>query len=103
MADCFALLANIENDLLEGFEASMQYLESFDVTKMVEAIYDMIDRNLTICKVLVFGKQTRWTGIEVVITALTRNPHGSISAPSTQIRMESGFAAHPSAAVFRKR
>jgi AcrR family transcriptional regulator len=54
-ADCFALLANIENDLLEGFEASMQYLESFDVTKMVEAIYDMIDRNLTICKVLVFG------------------------------------------------
>jgi hypothetical protein len=50
-----------------------------------------------------FFSQTVWKRIEAVITALTRNPHGSIPAPSPQTRMESGFAAHPGTAVFRKR
>ena len=44
-SDCFALLESIENELIGAFEQSLRYVNSFDVTALIEAIYDMIDQN----------------------------------------------------------
>ena len=43
-SDCFALLESIENELIGAFERSLRYVNSFDVTALIEAIYDMIDQ-----------------------------------------------------------
>ncbi len=52
--DCFALLESIENEMLEGFEESLKYIRSLDVTSLMSAIYEMIERNDNACRVLVF-------------------------------------------------
>lgn len=52
--DCYALLEQIENDLIEDYVASLKYLRSFDVTDLIMAIFDMIDRNIDLCRILVF-------------------------------------------------
>ena len=54
-SDCFALLESIENELIDAFEQSLRYVNSFDVTALIEAIYDMIDRNQEACRALIFG------------------------------------------------
>lgn len=51
--DCFALLESIENELIDAFEQSLRYISSFDVTALIEAIYDMIDRNQEACRALI--------------------------------------------------
>lgn len=53
--DCFALLESIENELIDAFEQSLRYISSFDVTALIEAIYDMIDRNQEACRALILG------------------------------------------------
>ena len=53
--DCFALLESIENELIDAFEESLRYISSFDVTALIEAIYDMIDRNQEACRALILG------------------------------------------------
>lgn len=53
-SDCYDLLERIENDLIEDFTKSLKYVNTFDVTRLIEAIYDMIDKNYEVCKVLVF-------------------------------------------------
>ena len=52
-SDCFALLESIENELIGAFEQSLRYVNSFDVTALIEAIYDMIDRKA--CSALILG------------------------------------------------
>ena len=52
--DCYDLLENIENELIDDFKKSLQYVNSFDVTHLVSAIYEMIERNENVCRVLVF-------------------------------------------------
>ena len=52
--DCFALLESIENEMLDGFEESLKYIRSLDVTSLMSAIYEMIERNDSACRVLVF-------------------------------------------------
>lgn len=54
-SDCFALLENIENELIIAFEQSLRYVNSFDVTALIEAIYDMINQNQEACRVLILG------------------------------------------------
>ena len=44
-SDCFALKESIENELIGAFEKSLRYVNSFDVTALIEAIYDMVDQN----------------------------------------------------------
>ena len=51
-SDCFALMESIENELIDAFEKSLRYVNSFDVTALIEAIYDMVDQNQTACRVL---------------------------------------------------
>ncbi len=34
---------------------SLRYVNSFDVTALIEAIYDMVDQNQTACRVLILG------------------------------------------------
>ena len=41
-SDCFALMESIENELIDAFEKSLRYVNSFDVTALIEAIYDMV-------------------------------------------------------------
>ena len=53
-SDCFALLENIENELLEAFKLSLRSIESLDVSGVITAIYGMIERNEKACRVLVF-------------------------------------------------
>ena len=52
--DCFDLLESIENEMLGGFEESLKYIRSLDVTSLMSAIYEMIERNDNACRVLVF-------------------------------------------------
>ena len=54
-SDCFALLESIENELIGAFERSLRYVNSFDVTALIEAIYDMIDQNREACSALIIG------------------------------------------------
>ena len=51
-SDCFALLGSIENELIGAFEQSLRYVNSFDVTALIEAIYEMIDQNREACTIL---------------------------------------------------
>ena len=37
------------------FEKSLRYVNSFDVTALIEAIYDMVDQNQTACRILILG------------------------------------------------
>ena len=53
-SDCFALMESIENELIDAFEKSLRYVNSFDVTTLIEAIYDMVDQNQTACSILSF-------------------------------------------------
>ena len=39
-SDCFALMESIENELIDAFEKSLRYVNSFDVTALIEAIYE---------------------------------------------------------------
>ena len=54
-SDCFSLMECIENELIGAFEKSLHYVNSFDVTALIEAIYDMVDKNQTACRVLILG------------------------------------------------
>ena len=36
-SDCFALLESIENELIDEFEKSLRYVNSFDVAALIEA------------------------------------------------------------------
>ena len=54
-SDCFALRESIENELISAFEQSLRYANSFDVTALIEAIYELIDRNEEACRVLIFA------------------------------------------------
>lgn len=53
-SDCYDLLESIENDLLNDFRNSLKHVSFFDVAFLVSAIYDMIERNSEICRILVF-------------------------------------------------
>ena len=53
-SDCYDLLEQIENELIEDFAASLQYVDTFDVRKLVTAIFDMIERNHELCRLLIF-------------------------------------------------
>ena len=52
-SDCFALKESIENEPIGAFEKSLRYVNSFDVTALIEAIYDMVDQNQEACRVLI--------------------------------------------------
>ena len=39
----------------DAFEKSLRYVNSFDVTALIEAIYDMVDQNQEACRVLILG------------------------------------------------
>ena len=49
-SDCFALMESIENELIDAFEESLRYVNSFDVTALIEAIYDIVDQNQAACR-----------------------------------------------------
>ena len=55
-SDCFALMESIENELIDAFEKSLRYVNSFDVTALIEAIYDMVDQNQAACRDSDFGE-----------------------------------------------
>ncbi len=54
-SDCFALLEDIEQELIDAFEESLKYVSSFDVTALIEAIYIMVEQHEGACRVLVFN------------------------------------------------
>ena len=54
-SDCFALMECIEQELIDAFVQSLRYVNSMDVTALIDAIYDMVDRNQTACRALVLG------------------------------------------------
>ena len=56
-SDCFALMESIENELIDAFEESLRYVNSFDVTALIEAIYDMVDQNQAACRVIALAKK----------------------------------------------
>ena len=37
-------MESIENELIDAFEKSLRYVNLFDVTALIEAIYDMVDQ-----------------------------------------------------------
>ncbi len=54
-SDCFALMEDIEQELITAFGESLEHHNTFDVTELIEAIYDMIEQHEDACRVLVFN------------------------------------------------
>lgn len=52
--DCFDLLEQIENELIEDYRSSLKYLTGFDVTELLKAIFGMIEQNMDLCRLLIF-------------------------------------------------
>ena len=58
-SDCFDLLENIEEDLFGQFERSMQdYVQSFDIARLVDGLYRIVQENEEVCRVLLFGRRS---------------------------------------------
>ena len=74
-SDCFALMESIENELIDAFEESLRYVNSFDVTALIEAIYDMVDQNQAACRVLILGN----TNSTVLMRMIALAKKGSIA------------------------
>jgi len=55
-SDCFALLESIEDELVEAFGRVLLTEDSFHVSSMIEAFYDIAEKNRDACSVLIFGK-----------------------------------------------
>lgn len=53
-SDCFDLLENIEQELLQQFQKSLKLMDSFDSVFLIEAIYKMVEQNQEACEVLIF-------------------------------------------------
>ena len=53
--DCYDLMEHIENELLEAFRQALELAKTFDVTGLIDAIYNIIETHETACQVLVFG------------------------------------------------
>lgn len=53
-SDCFALLESIENELVEAFGQTLVLTRSFDVSGIIEAIYEIVEENEDACRVLIF-------------------------------------------------
>ncbi len=54
-SDCYALLEDIERELIDAFGESLKYVGSFNVTALIEAIYIMVQQHEDACRVLVFN------------------------------------------------
>ena len=54
-SDCFDLLDGIEQELIDAFGQALRYVNSFDVTALIEAIYIMVGQHEEACRVLIFG------------------------------------------------
>ncbi len=54
--DCYDLLSQIENELLADYERSLRYIRAFDVADLVAAIFDMIEKNIDLCQLLIFER-----------------------------------------------
>ncbi len=52
--NCGDLLAQIENELIADYETTLQYMDAFDGTHLLDAIFDTIHHNLDLYKLLVF-------------------------------------------------
>lgn len=53
--NCYDLLEQIENELIEEYVASLKYIDSYDVTDLIAAIFDLIDSNIELCRLLIFN------------------------------------------------
>ncbi len=54
-SDCFALLASIEQELIDDFEKSLELMNTTDVSALVEAIYLMVEQHDAACRLLIFN------------------------------------------------
>ena len=54
-SDCFALMESIEQEILDAFAQSLGRIGVFDVSSLVEAIYEMVEQHGEACRVLIFG------------------------------------------------
>lgn len=54
--DCFHLLECIESELLNDFEESLSLVNTVDVTALIEALYDLMDKNEEACRALIFDR-----------------------------------------------
>ena len=68
-------MESIENELIDAFEESLRYVNSFDVTALIEAIYDMVDQNQAACRVLILGN----TNSTVLMRMIALAKKGSIA------------------------
>ncbi|MBR2555289.1 MAG: hypothetical protein IKE94_10545 [Aeriscardovia sp.] len=57
-SDCFALLESIEQEILDDFSASLKLINSFDVTGLIEGIYEMVKMNQEACEILIFSDRS---------------------------------------------
>ncbi len=54
-SDCFALLESIEQELIDAFGRSLDFINTVDVSMLVEAIYLMVEQHEEACRVLIFN------------------------------------------------
>ncbi len=54
--DCYDLLEQLENQMIEEFWDSLHLMSSLNTEKLVSSIMDMIDKNRDLCQVLIFDR-----------------------------------------------
>lgn len=54
--DCYDLLEQIENEMLEEYLSSIENVSNLDVRELVSSILDMIDKNRDLCELLAAGR-----------------------------------------------
>lgn len=52
--DCFDLLEQIENEMLDSYRVSLQSIDAMDAAAMTAAILDMIEANRDLCDLLIY-------------------------------------------------
>ena len=62
-------MESIENELIDAFEKSLRYVNLFDVTALIEAIYDMVDQNQAACRVLILGNTSATVLLRMIALA----------------------------------
>ena len=54
-SDCYALMEDIEQELIDAFREALKYSNTFDVTALIEAIYIMVEQHEEACRILIFN------------------------------------------------
>lgn len=55
--DCYDLMNQIGEDMLSDYKASLEDINIFDVSGLVDSVFDIIEKNSELCDLLIFQRK----------------------------------------------